>query len=64
LSSARVPSSSAFVHTRTTGAIPAVSAARQICEMSCVLITPCSESMNSQSKPAALASIGTAAPRR
>ena len=63
LSSARVPSSSAPEQMRTMGATPVGSAARQICEISCVEMVPCSESMNSQSYPAALASMGTADPR-
>ena len=49
---------------RTTGTTPVGSAAMQICAISDVEMNPCSASMNSQSKPAALASIGTAAPRR
>ncbi len=49
---------------RTIGTTPFGSAARQICAISGVEMNPCSASMNSQSYPAALASRGTADPRR
>ena len=49
---------------RTIGTTPCGSAARQIWAISGVEMKPCSASMNSQSKPAAFANIGTAAPRR
>ena len=59
-----MPSSSAPAQMRTIGATPIRNAARQICAISGVEMKPCSASMNSQSYPAALASNGTAEPRR
>ena len=47
---------------RTIGTTPVGSAAKQIWAISAVEMNPCSASMNSQSNPAALASIGTAGP--
>ena len=45
------------------GVTPVLSAAMQSCVASCTERAPCSMSMNSQSKPAAFASIGAATVR-